>query len=63
MTLPGNQFLNHVVYVTGCYKGVVLDEWLHKLISLLAINKSSYRSARICLQLWFSKKLSPVYEI
>ena len=37
---PGEyQFVNHVVYVTRRYKGVVLDKWLHKSISLLAINK------------------------
>ena len=37
---PGEyQFVNHVVYVTRRYKGVVLDIWLHKSISLLAINK------------------------
>ena len=37
---PGEyQFVNHIVYVTRRYKGVVLDKWLHKLISLLAINK------------------------
>ena len=45
------------------YKGVVLDKYLHKSISLLAINNLSYRSTCICLQLWFSKKLSPVYKI
>ena len=37
---PGEyQFVNHIVYVTRCYKGIVLDKWLHKSISLLAINK------------------------
>ena len=37
---PGEyRFVNHVAYVTRRYKGVVLDKWLHKLISLLAINK------------------------
>ena len=38
---PGEyQFVNHVVYVSRSYKGVVLDKWLHnKSISLLAINK------------------------
>ena len=33
------QFVNHAVYVTRYYKGIVLDKWLHTLISLLAINK------------------------
>ena len=40
---PGEyQFVHHVVYLTRRYKGVVLDIWLHKSISLLAINNQSY---------------------
>ena len=36
---PGQyQFVNHVAYTTRHDKGVVLDKWLHKSISL-AINK------------------------
>ena len=34
----GYQFVNHVVYMTRRYKNVVLDKWLHKSISILAIN-------------------------
>ena len=37
---PGEyQFVNHVVYVTRRYEGAVLDKWLRKSISFLAINK------------------------
>ena len=61
--LPGEyQFVNHVVYVTRRYKCVVIDQQLHKLISHLAINKRSYRSTRICLQLRFSTMLSAEWK-
>ena len=37
---PGKyQFVNHIVYLTRCYKGIVLDKWLHKSISLLAVKQ------------------------